>query len=287
MFIKRVYIATIAALIGTSSADAADIASDVSAGSGGFDNSNGGYFEFGVGVNLFFNRERGIVNTSPMLAGAYRYRGFFLEAISPGISINDGTVGGVTLGLNIWRNERWAVDLLGANSRFRLSRKTFWEDDSDTAPLEKDRELMERDSFYNGAGARVTGYFGNTIFQYRLVSDTFGGNGVTSSARIGHSRQLRNWNIHGVFRADHVSQNTGQYWYGVSEEEATTRFQEYKVRSSTISYSAEFGATYPVRENVVFRSTGRYTQFADAIAKSPLQEGESTFRWNTSLSYVF
>lgn len=284
---RRVYKATIGAILCIGSAHAADIASDVRAGSGGFDNSNGGYFEFGVGLNSF-NCGGGClgIRTEPIVAGAYRYRGFFFEALSPGISLNSGSVGGVTLGVNIWRNNRWALDLLGASSRWRLSRRTLSVDDADSVNSELERDLLQRNVFYNGAGVRLTGYFGNTIFQYRLVNDILG-NGVTSSARIGHSRQLKNWNFHGVLRADHVSQETGQYWYGVSADEASTRFSEYEVRSSTITYSAELGATYPVRENVVFRSTARYMPLADAIVDSPLQEDGFDFRWNTSLSYVF
>ena len=285
---KRVYLATIAALLFISSAHAADFASDVRAVSGGFDNSDGGYFEFGVGLNTSnCGRTCLSLRTEPIVAGAYRYRGFFFEAISPGISLNGGTVGGVTLGVNIWRNDRWALDLLGASTQWRLSRRTLSADDSDSVNPALEKAVLQREANYNGAGVRLTGYFGSTIFQYRLVNATLSGNGVTSSARIGRSRQMKNWNFHGVIRADHVSQKTGQYWYGVSKDEASTRFPQYDVRSSTITYSAEIGATYPVRENVVFRSTARYMPFVDTITNSPLQETEFDFKWNTSLSYVF
>lgn len=282
---KRITLVTLLAML-TGSVQAADVASDVQTGSGGIDNRNGGYFEFGVGSNFFLNRERATLNTVPFMAGAYRRGGFFLEAVSPGIRLNDGAVGGITAGYTIWRNNRWSADLLGVSSRWRLSRQSLNIDDSDPGSREQDRNLLQRDSFYNGAGIRLTGSFGNTLFQYRLVNDTLG-NGETSSARIAYSRQVRNWNFHGVLGLQWVSRETSQYWYGVTDEEVTPRFEPYDINGPTISYSAEVGGTFPVRESVVFRTTMRYAEFDSAIADSPLQESEFSLTWNTSLSYVF
>jgi len=285
---KRFFLAAVAALLFSSSAHAADIASDVRAGSGSLDNSDGGYFELGVNLSLNAHREGARMNSGILLAGAYRYRGLFFEALNPGVSLPSGQIAGITLGFNLWRNNRWAVDLLGASTTQRGTvGKTLEVENFDSTDVERENDVIERSNFYNGAGVRLTGYFGNTLFQYRLVNDIHGGNGVTSSARIAYSRLVRNWNFHSVISANYVSQETGQYWYGISDEEASTRFEQYDVDSSTIAYSAEFGVTYPLRESVVFRSTARYTQFADEVAKSPLQESEFGLHWRTSLSYVF
>lgn len=286
---KQIYFVLVAILVGSSNGHAADIATDVRAGSGGYNNNDGGYFEFGVGLNLSASADGARIKTDVLLAGAYRYRGFFLEAISPGVSSNGGAVavGGLTLGVNLWRNDQWAVDLLGASTTWRPTSRIGEVDYSDSDNPESDREVFKRDSFYSGAGARLTGYFGDTIFQFRLVDDFYDGSGITSSARIGYSRQVRNWNYHGVASVNHASQKTSQYWYGVSADEASNFLPLYDVPTSTISYSAEIGATYPVRENLVFRSTARYTQLDDKVTKSPLQDGDFRLRWNTSLSYVF
>jgi len=64
-------------------------------------------------------------------------------------------------------------------------------------------------------------------------------------------------------------------------------FAQYDVRSSTTSYSAELGATYPVNENLIFRSTARYTHLDNEVTNSPLQDGDFRLGWSTSLSYVF
>ena len=287
----RVYSAIVAALFVVSSAHAADMASDARAKSGGSDNSDGGYFEFGVNLNLLINSDRAdsdvvTLKTVGVLAGAYRYRRFFFEAFNPASKINDADAGVITLGVNIWRNDQWTVDLIGLSFRERFSRQTLRVVDSNSSNQELERALLNRNSNYKGAGVRLTGYFGNTIFQYRLENDS-AGNGITNSARIGYSQQVKNWNFHGFVSANHLSQETGQYWYGVSEEEASARFPSYKVQASTMSYSGEIGASFPVRDNIVFRSATRYTQFADAIAKSPTQADDFEFSWTNSLSYVF
>lgn len=103
---NRLYPTVITALILFNTAHGADVSSDIQARSGGVDNSNWGYLEIGVGLNLVADRQGGIIRTVPFLAGAYRYRGFFLEAFSPGINLNDKIVGGITLGFNIWRNDQ-------------------------------------------------------------------------------------------------------------------------------------------------------------------------------------
>lgn len=282
----RHYLILVAAMTVSSSLHAADIASDVQAGLGGYDNSDGGYFEFGVGLNLNANEEAIKLNADILLAGAYRYRRFFFEAIRPGFSLSGGHATGLTLGVNVWGNDRWVVDFLGVSTSQKFSRLSRI-DFSESEDSERDRDVFFRDSVYTGAGVRLTGYLGDTVLQFRLSDDVYRGKGVTGSARAGYSRQVNNWNIHSVLSANYTSQKTGQYWYGVSADEASTFIPQYDIRSPTMSYSAEIGATYPVRENVVFRSTARYSQLDNEVANSPLQEGDFRVRWNTSLSYVF
>lgn len=283
---KLLTIALAAAIVFASSTQAADIANDVRKGSNGPDSSDGGYLE--VGVTMFIHE----VNTREgnfdlfggfglVLAGAYRYKGFFAEA-------SQGSVDGLNLGYNVWNGDGWAVDILGASVKGNI---TTGRDDVNLASLadnEREQAVLDRDTFYNGAGVRVTGYLGNAIFQYRLVTDTHNKNGVTSSARIGYSRQLRNWNFHSVIGVDYASKQTSQYWYGVSEEEASARFAQSDV-SSSINYSVEVGATYPISENIVFRTTARdIKRDIDSDATNvPSRNGLFGARINTSISYVF
>ena len=287
ILLKRLFFTCIAAGFFSASSQAADIERDVRTGPGGVDYSDGGYFEFGVDLNFRFFRERAFAGPGVVLAGAYRYRGLFFEALSPSAELPAGPIGGVSLGYTLWRNDQWAVDFLGVNATSRMATGRDHDDIDNSPDPVREKAILERRTFYNGAGVRLTGYFGNTIFQYRLVTDTHGGKGITSSARLGYSRQLRNWNYHGVVSANYTSQETGQYWYGISEEESSTRLEAYDVNASTMNYSAEIGATYPVRKNVVFRSTMRYNELDDAIVRSPIQDSDFIVRWSNSISYVF
>jgi len=284
---KQIYLMATVAAIFVSGAHAADISTDIRAGSGGPDYSDGGYFEFGVGLNNLIGSGGARFRTEALLSASYRYRGFFFEASDLARQGSNGAVDGINMGLNLWLNDRWAFDLLAASATARSASIKRTVSFATSPDPEREEAVLSRNTYYRGAGIRLTGYFGNTLFQYRLVDDIDDGNGITSSARVGYSRQVQNWSIHGVLGATYTSQETGQYWYGVSAEEASTRFPQYDVGSSTINFLGEVGASYPLRENVVFRSTAYLTKFDDDIAKSPLQDGEYSLRWNTSLSYVF
>jgi len=273
----------------SSKAQAADIARDVGAATGSMDNSDGGYFEFGVGLGFFGKEGQLKLKRAFILSGAYRYRGVFFEAFNPSIGVSKSRVevGGISLGVNLWCNDQWAVDLLAANTKSRFRSYQPDRGESNTVDSEREEAVLERDTFYSGTGIRLTGFFGKTLFQFRLVDDTHGGNGVTSSASVSYSHQVKNWNFHTLLSANYLSRTTGQHWYGVSGEEASQRYPRYNMPSSTTSFVGEIGATYPLRENLVFRSTLEFQNLADEIVDSPLQDSSFGIGWRTTVSYVF
>jgi outer membrane protein len=65
-------------------------------------------------------------------------------------------------------------------------------------------------------------------------------------------------------------------------------FPEYHPESS-IDYSAEVGLTYPLSENLVFRTTTGLRTPVDEMKASPLikDAGKTSVFFNTSISYVF
>lgn len=282
---KNLFLALLGAiLICTQHTFAADIATDIRHAADGPDTSNGGHFEIGLGL-AYVNDSRLSVSDNVdgavaflSVGGSYRYKGLFLE-------MSQGTLDGFNLGYHLWNNQRWAVDMLGASINGVLN-----EDDdenySELSESQRDNALIDRDTFYAGAGFRATGYFGNTILQYRLVSDIYDNNGIVSTLRLGQNWQHRNWNFHGVISADYASTKTSRYWYGVSENQATTRFPEYNV-GSTMSYTAELGLSYPISEHFVFSSTARYTRFSNGVQDSPLTDGNDSALIFTSINYVF
>ncbi len=279
---KRACLVCVALLLSATQVIAGDIASDVRNG-GSTQDSEGGYLELGVslsylkGPDVDDNDEGLVVDVAA--GGSYRYRGFFIEAFQT-------TSDGVSIGYRLWDNERWSFDLL-ASSMFGLF--TDDEDDNNLSRLSEARrnqKLVDQDTFYNGVGLRATGYFGDYVFQYRLVTDIHDGNGVISTARLGRSWQIKNWNLHSIISAQYTSAETNNYWYGISDDEATQRFPAYSL-GSTISFSAEIGATYPLSEHWVYRSFIRYTDLTSEVSRSPLADSNNTTTVITSISYVF
>lgn len=249
-------------------------------------NDNGGFLELGLGLS---SREVGGVGGYPaefgiqaIIAGAYQYNGFFIDA-------SQGSVDGLSLGYHFVRNDQWEVDLLISSARGRLVSHDSEDDvpnDSGDFELERQQIIDRRDSFYNGAGIKITKYHGNAIFQYRLVTDIHRNSGVLSSAHLGYAFQRRNWTFNGVVSAHYISEKTANYWYGVSAQEATTNHPVYAV-GSAVEYVAKVGATYPLGENIVFRSSLSYALFDKDIARSTLQPGEYGINTSATISYVF
>lgn len=264
---------------------AADIATDVRSGNGVPDSSNGGYFEIGATTG-YLTSPRVIDDDDDegwgvgiSLAGAYRYKGFFVEA-------SQGTFDGLNLGYNFWNGQHWSADLLASSFNGILDTDNADTIDGRLTEAQRNSELIDQDSFYSGAGIRLTGYYGDYILQYRLVTDTHGGNGVTSTGRLGKSWQVKNWNFHGVVSAEYTSATTNRYWLGVGAAEATTRFPEYDPGAS-FSFNAEVGVTYPLGKDWVFRSFARYGLLSDEAKDSPLTDDDHWVLFVNSISYVF
>jgi len=257
---------------------AADIATDIREESTGPDTSDGGFFEFGVSLNQFTDGEGLTAGFAPVLGFAYRKRGFFAEFH---INATDAE----NLGYNLWNNNRWSIDLLGiSGSVSRRGRSLEIGDNS--SDVRGDKAILNRPTLYLGTGIRLTGYFGNAVFQFRLLDDLINHNGVTSSARIGYNRQLKNWNVHGILIASYASKEANDFWYGVDDNKATERFTPYEPDSS-FEFSTELGASYPINEHVVFRSILQFKPFSKEITNSPLIDSNFAVRSMTSLNYVF
>ncbi len=264
---------------------AGDIAKDIREG-GGSDHSNSNYFELGVdylyGTDVWVGSddddcevkceggEGGLI-----VSGAYYFKGAFIE-------LENASFDGLSLGFNFLNTEHWSLDILGSSASGFLN-----EDPAPQTEAEKDQALLDRDTFYNGAGIRATAYWDDFIFQYRLVSDIHDSNGVTSSARLGKNWQAKNWNFHAILGTDYFSNKTSQYLIGVTKEEATDRFTQYSPPRGGVMFSAEVGATYPLSEHFVWRSFFRHVELPDRAKESPLIEDNRASAFSTSINYVF
>jgi MipA family protein len=264
---------------------AEDIAHDVRGNGGGTpQNANGGYFELGIGAAYYvdpFLQEYGDCDSrkvcpSLLVSGAYHYQGAFIE-------LADATYDGLNIGYTLWDDNRWAVDLIALNIFGELSSE---DNHSDDPERQKEIDLMQRSRLFIGSGTRITGYFDNTIVQYRLMADLSGADGVVSSLRVGQSWQYRNWNFHSVISADWLSKKASNFLIGVSPEEATTRFPAYDANSS-LYVSAEIGFAYPLSDHWVGRAYLRYSSLPKQVSQSPLIDENHASVMALTASYAF
>jgi len=262
---------------------AGDIAQDVRSGETSM-RENGGYLGIGFSVSninggrVYDDGDNIDDYVGITVGGDYYYNGFFIEA-------SQGTSDGLNLGYNFLNKGRWSVDFLASSIQGKFDDK----DDGKLNSLDesvRNEALQDRDTLYNGAGIRATAHFNEYIFQYRLVTDIHEGSGIISTARVGRSWQVQNWNVHSVFSLEYSSEETNNYLYGVTKQESTARFPQYSLGSS-LSYSGEIGVTYPLTEHSIFSSFVRYTDLANSIKKSPLMERSNQTYWVSSVSYIF
>lgn len=263
----------------------ADIASAVRPG-GEQLREDGGYFELGVSLNYAQiardHKERDDLEDFSIglsLAGEYRYKGFFVEAAQ-------GSFDGLNLGYTLYETPTWSVDLLAASALGTLDSEDNNVNLTGLNEAQRNEAILERNTFYMGAGVRGTVYLDNYIVQARVVSDIYDDNGASATLRLGRGWQYRNWNFHAVASAEYGTDKTIQYLYGITPEEATTQFNAYKPNAA-LSFTGEVGVTYPVSENWVFRSALRYTAFPDEIEDSPLVDRDSDIYFFNSINYVF
>lgn len=264
---------------------AGDIATEVRTGSNS-PAADGGYFELGLSLD-YIDRARleedpddqDGVDVSIFAAGEYRYRNFFIEA-------SQGSFDGVNLGYTLFQNERWSVDLLAATVFGSLDDENDDADDPTLSEGERDKALLERDSIYIGSGLRATAYLDRYILQARVVHDVYEGNGLIATLRLGRSWQHKNWNFHAVAGLEYGSADAAEYFFGVTDAEATARFAAY-TPDHALSFTGEVGVTYPISEHWVFRSAFRYSYLDDEVSDSPLMDSDSEFVFSNSISYVF
>ncbi|MBW8184005.1 MipA/OmpV family protein [Shewanella nanhaiensis] len=245
---------------------------------------NGGYFELGAsvyGVNKIDVRQTDhqTIQPSLLISGMYQYKGLFVEMLHQ-------SQDGINLGYNFWNSENWSLDLLVANLQSSWARPEGI-DPKMLNEAGRDLYLMSEESIYVGAGFRATRYWDDHyVFQYRIVSDYYDGQGLQSSARLGKSWQVRNWNFHALASVEYASATLNNHLFGVSSDEATTRFPEYHPDSS-FHYGMEFGVAYPLSESLVFRAMYRFNVLSDEVTDSPFNQAGHVSFFNASISYVF
>nr|WP_232279946.1 MipA/OmpV family protein [Shewanella denitrificans] len=262
---------------------ASDIATSVTQG-GEQRLADGGYFELGAsvyGTNQLDIRqtEHESIQPSLLISGMYQYKGLFAEMVHQ-------SQDGINFGINLWSSNNWSLDLLAVNYQGSAGRS----ENTELSQLDEDGRnayLMETDSIFIGAGFRVTRYWDDHyVFQYRIVSDYFDDQGISTTARLGKSWQVRNWNFHALASIEYASTKLSRNLFGVESMEATELFPEYRP-SSAVTYGMELGVAYPLSEKLVFRTVYRLNVLSKEITASPFNQADYGSFFNASFSYVF
>ena len=210
----------------------------------------------------------GMFSLGPVLQGRAEWRGLFAELFRESYN-------GVALGYEAWADEYNAIDLVLTNNLT----------DYDPGIGEfSSLQLRKGDVI---AGLRSTHFFDRSIVQLELYGEaTSRHKGYVAAAHLGRFWQIRNWNLHAVSGLRYLSGQVLDYYFGVSNSEASAGIPVYKASGGTL-VSLEFGSTLPLTEKWVFRGTARGHYLPDAIADSPLADGRLVTEISTSISYVF
>ncbi|HEY7774585.1 MAG TPA: MipA/OmpV family protein [Marinagarivorans sp.] len=212
------------------------------------------------------------------LGWEFHWKGFFTEAIQNSYS-------GLNLGYNLYQNAQWTVDFIALNLSGTTSSKDGLEPNMTEA--QRNYHLRNRDTLTLDGGLRASHYWDNNILQVRLEADYSQKHaGAQASVLYGKAWQVKNWNFHALGGAYWQSRTRNEYYWGVSAEESTSQFSAYNAKS-TLDFSLEFGATYPLSEHWISRTQITVFRNDDAIADSPLSANQVYGGVGSSLSYVF
>lgn len=188
-----------------------------------------------------------------------------------------GNEQGLVVGYSVLRGESWALDGV-------LSPKmAAYFEDSDNDELE---HLDDRE-FDLHAGLRATKYYGNGRLGMELSNDVSGTHeGYIASVDYLHEWQLRNWVIGGKVGAAYLSDKTSDYYFGVSQKEATAKYPAHTVDGGTI-LSASLRAEYPVDEHWIFHTDAGVVKLSDEINDSPITQDDQISLLTVGMKYKF
>ncbi len=253
-----------------------DIARDIR--QGGVSSQANNHLEIGLGVYYRENQLIGLANGTygtgieVLIDGRYQWKQLFVEAITE-------SERGLTFGVSIIDNEKWSLALLASNQHSEISED---EDDQLDGLADRDMDFM--------LGFRSTVAFESTMAEFEAatdISDTH--NGDIFALSFGKFWQYRNLNLHSQIGYRYSTKEVANYYVGVDPERdvITERFPSYSVDTGAKEFKLEVGATYPINENWVFRSTVQSFVFSREVTDSPLATDHNHLLWLTSISRVF
>lgn len=209
------------------------------------------------------------IGATLLIAGRAEWQGLFLELVAESFTVG-------ALGYKLWEGDRTTFDLIltdGGIGGFDPGIGSF--------------ESVEERGSDAVIGLRSSHKFDSTLAQLELYSDVSGKHdGQIAALQLGRFKQIRNWNIHGVVGLRYFSDKMADYYFGISEEESTASIPRYQASGGMLS-RLEIGATIPLSEHWIFKSTVEGYYFPDSFSDSPLTNDRLGSFSSASFSYVF
>jgi len=259
-------------------------------------NRSGGYLKIGYGYKYeqtpYHDEKNG---GSLFLSGRYQFEnGVYIEASHGANELSTGN----SIGYNFFNTEHWNFDLHGLQAHGRTEMAFGFINASDP---ESNVEIlrMNRKATYM-LGLRATGSYDQTIMQFTVAPFSFNDeydDGIFATAWLGHSWQLKNWELHAMAGVNYRSEEIDNYYYSTSAELIAKNSPDLGAYQADGGFSVlgQIGVSYPISKNILFESYLRYTDVSDDISDSPVMQAfskidgraENVTEFGLLFSYVF
>lgn len=199
------------------------------------------------------------------------WNGLFLELFHESFAL-------ATIGYNAWSNDSVEFDLILTSVLGELEPGLVSEFES----------LEVRDGAVEG-GIRTIVYDGPNVIQFEAISDISSvHDGFSLSWQFGRHWQLRNWATHALVGLRYFSEDMSDHYFGVSAAEARPEnsLPAYKATDAVLG-SVEIGATRPINENWIFRTTASAYRLPDSFLDSPIVTDRLAWQFGVNAVYVF
>ncbi|WP_462151788.1 MipA/OmpV family protein [Pseudoalteromonas xiamenensis] len=233
----------------------------------------------------------GINMTMPKLAGddsqyegltilsdvTIEYQNFYLD------SKTGDFYGGSDIGYQLIVEPDWGVDVIYGNYQLEFDEYGYFEKD-DVIPELKGIKKRRQDQSFGLSYYRTYGNFQTSL---ELVYDVFGPtNGWVAHAEATRNFELRNWDLWLNFGLNYYSSRFHNYYYGVSEEEATSFRPEHDAGDAT-SVFLQFELNRAISDSWVFSSGASFIIGDSSIKRSPIVETNYARVFFMGVKYVF
>ncbi len=206
------------------------------------------------------------------------YNRFYLDIDNSQLS------GGLTLGYSLIDKYDWGLDIIGSNMQGEIDQYGAQYDGG--TPPDELAGIHHREYDFD-AGLRLSRRFGDSQVSFELLNDISGAHGgILLNSFFSHIQVWRNWEFRSALGVSTYSSDFINYYYGVSQEEATSIRPAYQAKTG-YNIQFEFHSEYPLTEDWVLIGGILSTWFSSAISNSPIVSQNYQHKAKVGIRYVF